>query len=871
MSIHTGSHFGKYDDANLLRSLKLRYPQALLDSQTSCYLCLNDCVENATSIYEKFTCQGVACLSAGTGSGEGAVTVVCEQCALLLDLRERVATKRLLIVNQNATGSGKVQKNMTCQCPFGTDALVKTYGVKSMPQGDTLFALDRAVQYGAVMNSSMLFKQMPSRQAMAQDPDALTRHYAACYMTNDDNTPVTGLSFNAKIASLYNNMQSERVSLQILPGATLPGPEAKIDYIEIICSAPVTTTCVTPVEVQRPEVTRGDGTRSVRSKGVTRGGAGTSSNLAGAYQTAQPTGNVICMKVAFPDTEGTGLPIELVCDGILPPGSSNDLMLRLQDMELQSTKPSFCPISKIGKICTNVSATSAEDATKRELLMGIVLRHEVAYEVVDDVFVLLDVDTGKNTIFTNIQTALLVCGFGDRAEKWDWHIVVLRRGRQFLTLYMLVVHAPYPGLWIIAEHLSVGETAEACTMHSIMVGQDIAPATSVVFENYVIKRGLWAEDRMPAFLGFSEKSNALEMCLTTELENLGGPLYELGMYDFITMSDVNRGFQEEKRRKILEFAAADTTLNTQFIAKMVASAQENPTPDNSHFAGIVINAGKYGMFRVNIKKTAPHDHEDSGVPVTILNVNNEEGTVPQINATAGLAEYVRVELTHFRGMHKDLLEQDTELEAVAIFEESGDEHLHFITSTVGCWNQVMSKPFCNFEDYETYCHWELRDVATKEIVFKICVEKYKPPPYGVTVVAGAYGTFRVGLKMFESHDDSESFGQILPDVTVHNVQDGADEIRANVRSGVKVCMQLEHFRVSDPSGSMLPSNLELIAIYQHHGEHELGLMPSSLGAWKVDVSNGVCNFDDTEDHCHVELRNRATKEVVFRVVFTHSR
>jgi hypothetical protein len=58
-------------------------------------------------------------------------------------------------------------------------------------------------------------------------------------------------------------------------------------------------------------------------------------------------------------------------------------------------------------------------------------------------------------------------------------------------------------------------------------------------------------------------------------------------------------------------------------------------------------------------------------------------------------------------------------------------------------------------------------------------------------VAGAYGTFRVGLKMYEKHDESESFGQFLPDVTVHNVQDGVDKIRANVQSGVKVRISLK--------------------------------------------------------------------------------
>ena len=724
MSIQTGAHFGNYNDENLLRSLKLRYPQGVLDTQTSCHLCLADSVVHGkVAIFETYTCQGPACLFAKTGSGQGAVTVVCEQCALSLDLRQAVATKRLVNAAQSTTGPGNVQKNMTCQCPFGTSALVKTYGVKPMPLGDALFELNREVQYGVVMNSGKLFNEMPSREAIVLDPDALIQHYKACYMTNSDGTPVTGLSFNAKAASLYNQLQSERVSVQIVPGATLPGPAGVVNYVEIICSAPVTTTKVTPVVVRPQVVNRSAPTRCVKHRGDT----GTSSNLAGAHQTAQPTGNVICMKVAFPDTEGIGLPVELVCDGILLPGSSKDLMLRLQNMDLQSTKPTFCPISTIGKIRTNVSATSPEHATKRQLLMDIMLQHQVAYEVVDDVFVLLDVDTGENIIFTNIQAALLVCGFGDRAENWDWHFVVLRRGRQFLTLYMLVVHAPYPGLWIIAEHLSVGETVAACTMHSIMVGQDIAPATSVTYEDYVIQRGLWAEDKMLAFLGFSEKSNALQMCLTTDLDDLGGPLYKMGIYDFITMSDVQHGFQEEKKLKVLELAADDAKLNSQFIAKMVADAKQNPTGANSCFAGTVINAGKYGMFRVAIRKSDDHEDEDCGVLITELKVKNEEGAVPEICATAGLHEYLRVGLSHFQGIHKNLLLQDTKLEAVAIYQETGDHHLHYITSSVGTWTKAMSEPFCNFDENETYCNWELRDVATKQVVFKISCEKYKPP------------------------------------------------------------------------------------------------------------------------------------------------
>jgi len=163
---------------------------------------------------------------------------------------------------------------------------------------------------------------------------------------------------------------------------------------------------------------------------------------------------------------------------------------------------------------------------------------------------------------------------------------------------------------------------------------------------------------------------------------------------------------------------------------MVAAAEQNPTDSNSCSAGTVINAGKYGMFRVAIKKSDDYEDEDCGVLITELKVKNEEGAVPEICATAGLGEYLRVDLTHFQGIHEELLLQDTKLEAVAIYEESGDDHLHYITSSVGSWTEAMSKPFCNFDENETYCNWELRDVATKQIVFKISFEKYKPPCKG---------------------------------------------------------------------------------------------------------------------------------------------
>ena len=33
-----------------------------------------------------------------------------------------------------------------------------------------------------------------------------------------------------------------------------------------------------------------------------------------------------------------------------------------------------------------------------------------------------------------VSELLEICGFGDRADYWDWHVVVLLRGRSFVTL-----------------------------------------------------------------------------------------------------------------------------------------------------------------------------------------------------------------------------------------------------------------------------------------------------------------------------------------------------------------------------------------------------------------------------------------------------
>jgi len=925
-------------DLDLQKSYKLRYPEKFLGCQTTCHLCLADTVdENDVSVFEKITCQGLACLSAATGSGKGAVTWLCERCALHLDVRQQAKDKRKQ--QDRRLQVADVQRNMTCQCEFGTHALVDTFMVKKTAEGDVLIALDRSTQIGVLVDGTKLFTEMPPMSALVDNPDAYVEHLVACRKMGPDNKPMTAMTFNTVIANTHNNEQAKRVSVQIVPD-TVPFGAPSVDAMEddnlegkptlhsvdVICSAAVTSTKVKPVPVKGSAVSRG-ATRGVQSKGVTRGSRGTSSKLAQPLETAQPTGNTIRMRFAFPDEERSGIPAELVFDGILPPGSSKGLMLRL--LEPQTTKPSFCPITTILEIKTQVSATLPADASKREIFHEIVGTYKLDYAIVDDFYVVKNIDTGESTVFTNIANALVLCGFGARADHFDWHMVVLRRGRHFLTMYILVVHAPFPGIWIIAERLSLGKTVEDSTVMSIMVGQDVAPHSFTVTDKITIERGLWEEDKMCMFLGFSEKSFALENCLNTRMEDLSGPLQQLGQAAILDIKDVEKGFQATKRRKILLNAIEEDGINNQFVAGYVAQhaeeQKEKGLPASALFPGNVLNAGPHGMFRVVIRTGDKDSDRDERMVVTNLVVKAEEGAVPEllVKIEQQEDEHIFVELIHFKGLDLGNEIKDDQVLEVIYVDTCGDEtQFDTVSYSVGDWQNDSTSPF-KLDDTEDYCDWMLRNADTQQILFKIHFEKYTAPPVirpvqgnivadgfaftapvvvpaihnnvapipvpiqglaeiphqiktpdafrknqaagGMFVHVPEYGWIRFVINKYKDETRAEHEGEMLANVTLHK-QGSISEIRADVATGIHIRFALE--QIHDGIAADM-ADLDCIAIWQHHGERDMFLARHHMLARTYVTKDGVCQFDADETACSVELRHRVTKEVVLRMVFAH--
>jgi len=117
---------------------------------------------------------------------------------------------------------------------------------------------------------------------------------------------------------------------------------------------------------------------------------------------------------------------------------------------------------------------------------------------------------------------------------------MLRRGRTYLTLYVLVVHAPYPGMWVIVEREHVDTTVEACTQSFMMVSEELAPFSELNNCVFTVKRELWEESYMHLYLGFLLKSWALERCLNTRPEDACLAIVECVACGFMMMEDMKK-------------------------------------------------------------------------------------------------------------------------------------------------------------------------------------------------------------------------------------------------------------------------------------------------------------------------------------------
>jgi len=706
MLLDVKAYLNMYKDHQLLAaSLSVRFPTAIPESCLMCAICQDEDVVDGTtvgvaeqpkvvatkgaySIYEQFICQGTGC-----APGSGGVSWLCERCALVMEIKEMIAKKKFL---------ANIKRNMVCQCPWGSPALVTTYVATERHN----YKLDASAQYGGVIDGPRFFAP-PSMQEIVADPSVLVRHMLACRKMTAEGELVTTLTFNADNANAHNVIGC-RLSVQCLW-------DEEEDTMSVIACAPVSEAKITPVgrTVTKGATTRGGGgSKKARLQG-------TSSEDAFEDTNTKSTGNVIKFAFPFRDTDGTEEPAELVFEGVLPPGTATGLMQRLRNG--QTTEPSFCPIRTISEIATCVSATSPEDAEHRQALLGILDKHSMQHKVVGDKIVVLNIDTGTERIFKSISESLTLCGFGERADKWDWHVVVLRRGRYFLTLYILVVHAPSPGLWVIAERLTVGETVETCTTKTIMVGQDVSGYSHVESGQLLMERGNWGKEYMKWYIGFSAYSNALETCVNRELENTGPLLHELVEEKLLTMQGVFAGIIRQKNLITAALAAEDVGINNTFIAKISAQheAQQKlkgivaPAP---YFPGTTVSVGVYGDIRV---VTTQHEDSDDEEGELISTVTMIEGAVPEMVFEIPSEASVSVQFIHKRGVHPDMVMCVKTLHVSYAENDEDEDHFDTVLYNVNHWTHNVCAKLCRFDTVDTRSFLLLRDPDTQQTIIKM--------------------------------------------------------------------------------------------------------------------------------------------------------
>jgi len=337
-------------------------------------------------------------------------------------------------------------------------------------------------------------------------------------------------------------------------------------------------------------------------------------------------------------------------------------------------------------------------------------------------------------IFTDIVKSLEICGFGERAMKFDWHIVVLRRGRYFLTLYILVVHAPYPGLWIIAERLTIGKTVDECTTKTIMVGQDVAPLSFVENQHFLLERGLWDRFKMYLFMGFSEHSKALLKCLNRDYKQSGPSLRAMFDASILTMKDVEKGFLDEQRFCTMQMAAKDMASNNTYITKVTADFHAKQklkgVPEVKLFPGTVVAVGKFRMLRVvagEFGQPYSQNDDDDGKIITKVTVMTPDDGPPVMYCTVNKQTYIGLTFYHFRTNHVDPVQEETTLTAMYIDHDGDETHFDDMNYKVGDWRHRINQRFGSFDKDkdDTHCSVLARDPDNNillKVRFDMCTD-----------------------------------------------------------------------------------------------------------------------------------------------------
>jgi len=187
------------EDPTFKRSVALRYPQAMsADTKITCMYCTDNGCEKKLAIYESLECQGPSCKAC---PGGGAVTVLCEKCALDIDLRKMLALR---------TGGSEVKRNFVCQCPKDSEVAVTIHAVTTGGENNQQrsFLLSRVNQFALVIEGDKLFNEKPSLEMLVKDPSVFKNHVEECFKNTDGNLH-SAITFNA--SSMQYSSEAKKV------------------------------------------------------------------------------------------------------------------------------------------------------------------------------------------------------------------------------------------------------------------------------------------------------------------------------------------------------------------------------------------------------------------------------------------------------------------------------------------------------------------------------------------------------------------------------------------------------------------------------------------------------------------------------------
>jgi len=579
-----------FDNALMVEFYKKRFPCALPpDVQMVCALCMNDKVTTSFSTMEEIICQGEACQQV---RGGGARTCLCEQCADENNLRMEVAMKRK---------SGIFPKrSYFCQCPNESLVYVrKSIVMKGYAEdADSVYPLYNETQMAYRIDGSILFTEKPSIEQLHKDPELFKQHVLSSFLVQNGEK-VVKTTFNTKPEAsypLYGKDKPMSVTFML---------DKRKQALRLVVGMPATNVMVS-------------------KNNTTRGGSGSSSAGVTIDTSDNNDSGILSFLIDLPPNED----VQLLAEGVLDKSDSHLIFKMLKEGQ-HSALPSFCPIPELNimtaidvmpatncpsgaaepKILTRLEASRLEVKLAEEaFFIGLCTESGYKYtENKDTQKYSVIVNTGTELCFENIEFSSRILGFGCQARCWDWHIVFLRAGNTasqttFITLYVLVSHAPTAGVWVIKQTEYIVDDLDDCKSYSMMFGRDLGPYQMVSHDGYTLSKYIWPMEKMPVFGGHSEYSNALLRCITTVPESYGPFMSELFRQNLLTVSQVKASFEVHNKNEIekdrkgnyVMLAKAKVVKNSS-PATYIVPCKRNP---------LIVGASAYAAVEVPVFKRA---------------------------------------------------------------------------------------------------------------------------------------------------------------------------------------------------------------------------------------------------------------------------